>query len=100
MKKIFYYTKFSDNIKNEAEEKRMSISAVAAIKLLDNLYTFDDTEIRLDKVPKKRNGTKQSTISLTDKEYEEVEKIAKHYGTSVAKLSAFIINQYFEGINK
>lgn len=100
MKTIFYYTKFSDNIKNEAKEKRMSVSAVSATKLLNNLYTFNDVEIRNGRKPKRQHGVKRALLSLTDKEYEEVKKLAKHYNMDIPKFVAFIINQHFEGATK
>ena len=65
--------------------------------VMNNLYTFDDTEIKGGKKPKVKHGVKKEAITLTDEDYQQVSKVANHYNMDVTKFIAFIINQYYEG---
>ena len=64
--------------------------------VFDNLYTFDDSEIKNGRKPKTKHNIKIEGISLNEEEFELIEKISNHYNMTVTKLVSFIVNQYYE----
>lgn len=90
-----FTTKFYKEIANEAKADCRPRANLIKKIVFDNLYTFNDSELRSGK-PKTRHGVKMESIALTDDEYNKLEKIAKHYNMSVTKLVAFVLNQYYE----
>ena len=91
-----FTTKYKENIKNDAKaDSRARANFVRKI-VFDNLYTFDDSEIRNGRKPKTKHNIKIEGISLNEEEFELIEKISSHYNMSVTKLVSFIVNQYYE----
>ena len=93
---LYFTTKYKDNIKEDAKADFRSKTKFTRMIVMNNLYTFDDTEIKGGKKPKVKHGVKKETITLTDQDYELIEKVAKHYNMDVTKFISFIINQYYE----
>ena len=64
--------------------------------VFDNLYAFNDSEIKNGRKPKVLHNVKIEGISLNEEEFKLIEKVAKHYNMTVTKLVSFIVNQYYE----
>ena len=93
---IHFTTKYKEQIINDAKKEFRSKSNFTKKIIMDNIYNFNDSEIKGGKKPKVKHNVKVETAILTDNEYEQVSKIAKHYNITPTKLVAFIINQYYE----
>ena len=93
---LSYTTKFQKNIAEDAKADFRSKTKFARMIVMENLYTFDDTEIKGGKKPPVKHGVKKEQITLTDEDYELISKVANHYNMDVTKFIAFIINQYYE----
>ena len=93
---LYFTTKYKDNIREDAKKDFRSKTKFTRMIVMNNLYTFNDSEIRGGKKPKVKHGVKKEAITLTDEDFEQVSKIAKHYNMDIPKLIAFIINQYYE----
>ena len=93
---LYFTTKYKDNIKNDAKADFRSKTKFTRMIVMNNLYTFDDTEIKGGKKPPVKHGVKKEAITLTDEDYELISKVANHYNMDVTKFIAFIINQYYE----
>lgn len=94
---LYFTTKYKDNIKNDAKADFRSKTKFTRMIVMNNLHTFDDTQIRDGKKPPVKHGVKKEAITLTDEDYKQVSKVADKYSMDVTKLIAFIINQYYEG---
>lgn len=91
-----FTTKYKENIKEDAKaDSRARANFVRKI-VFDNLYTFDDSEIKNGKKPKTKHNVKIEGVSLNDEDYELISKISNHYNMTVTKLVSFIVNQYYE----
>ena len=91
-----FTTNYKENIKEDAKaDSRARANFVRKI-VFDNLYTFDDSEIKNGKKPKTKHNVKIEGISLNDEDYELISKISNHYNMTVTKLVSFIVNQYYE----
>ena len=91
-----FTTNYKENIKEDAKaDSRARANFVRKI-VFDNLYTFDDSEIKNGRKPKTKHNVKIEGVSLNDEDYELLEKISSHYNMTVTKLVSFIINQYYE----
>ena len=98
---LYFTTKYKDNIKEDAKADFRSKTKFTRMIVMNNLYTFDDTQIKGGKKPPVKHGVKKEAITLTDEDYELISKVANHYNMDVTKFIAFIINQYYENkINK
>ena len=98
---LYFTTKYKDNIKEDAKADFRSKTKFTRMIVMNNLYTFDDSQIKGGKKPPVKHGVKKEAITLTDEDYEQISKVAKHYNMDVTKFIAFIINQYYENkINK
>ena len=93
---LYFTTKYKDNIKEDAKADFRSKTKFTRMIVMNNLYTFDDTQIRGGKKPPVKHGVKKEAITLTDEDYELISKVANHYNMDVTKFIAFIINQYYE----
>ena len=62
--------------------------------MLDNLYNFNDSEIKQGK-PKTRHNVRMESITLSDEDYELIEKVAKHYNMDTMKFIAYIIDYHY-----
>ena len=93
---LYFTTKYKDNIKEDAKADFRSKTKFTRMIVMNNLYTFDDTEIKGGKKPPVKHGVKKEAITLTDEDYELISKVANHYNMDVTKFIAFIINQYYE----
>ena len=93
---LYFTTKYKDNIKNDAKADFRSKTKFTRMIVMNNLYTFDDSQIKGGKKPPVKHGVKKEAITLTDEDYELISKVAKHYNMDVTKFIAFIINQYYE----
>ena len=93
---LSYTTKYSNNIKEDAEKDFRDRTKFARMIVMENLSTFNDEQIRGGKKPPVKHGVKKEQIFLTDEDYELISKVAKHYNMSINKLISFIINQYYE----
>ena len=98
---LYFTTKYKDNIKEDAKADFRSKTKFTRMIVMNNLYTFDDSQIKGGKKPPVKHGVKKEAITLTDEDYEQISKVANHYNMDVTKFIAFIINQYYENkINK
>lgn len=98
---LYFTTKYKDNIKEDAKADFRSKTKFTRMIVMNNLYTFDDSQIKGGKKPPVKHGVKKEAITLTDEDYELISKVANHYNMDVTKFIAFIINQYYENkINK
>ena len=93
---LYFTTKYKDNIKEDAKADFRSKTKFTRMIVMNNLYTFDDTQIKGGKKPPVKHGVKKEAITLTDEDYELISKVANHYNMDVTKFIAFIINQYYE----
>ena len=93
---LYFTTKYKDNIKEDAKADFRSKTKFTRMIVMNNLYTFDDEQIRGGKKPPVKHGVKKEAITLTDEDYELISKVANHYNMDVTKFIAFIINQYYE----
>ena len=93
---LYFTTKYKDNIKNDAKADFRSKTKFTRMIVMNNLYTFDDSQIKGGKKPPVKHGVKKEAITLTDEDYELISKVANHYKMDVTKFIAFIINQYYE----
>ena len=93
---LYFTTKYKDNIKEDAKADFRSKTKFTRMIVMNNLYTFDDSQIKGGKKPPVKHGVKKEAITLTDQDYELISKVAKHYNMDVTKFIAFIINQYYE----
>ena len=91
-----FTTKYKENIKDDAKADARTRANFVRKIVFDNLYTFDDSEIRNGRKPKVLHNIKIEGVSLNEEEFELIEKVAKHYNMTVTKLVSFIINQYYE----
>ena len=94
---LYFTTKYKDNIKNDAKADFRSKTKFTRMIVMNNLYTFDDTEIKDGKKPKVKHNVEIEGISLNEDELKLLDSIAKNYKMSAMKLVAFIMNQYYEG---
>ena len=93
---LYFTTKYKDNIKEDAKADFRSKTKFTRMIVMNNLFTFDDTQIKGGKKPPVKHGVKKEAITLTDEDYEQISKVANHYNMDVTKFIAFIINQYYE----
>ena len=93
---LYFTTKYKDNIKEDAKADFRSKTKFTRMIVMNNLYTFDDSQIKGGKKPPVKHGVKKEAITLTDEDYELISKVANHYNMDVTKFIAFIINQYYE----
>lgn len=93
---LYFTTKYKDNIKEDAKADFRSKTKFTRMIVMNNLYTFDDSQIKGGKKPPVKHGVKKEAITLTDEDYELISKVANHYKMDVTKFIAFIINQYYE----
>ena len=93
---LYFTTKYKDNIKEDAKADFRSKTKFTRMIVMNNLFTFDDTQIKGGKKPPVKHGVKKEAITLTDEDYELISKVANHYNMDVTKFIAFIINQYYE----
>ena len=94
---VLYFTiKYKDNIKEDAKADFRSKTKFTRMIVMNNLFTFDDSQIKGGKKPPVKHGVKKEAITLTDEDYELISKVANHYNMDVTKFIAFIINQYYE----
>ena len=93
---LYFTTKYKDNIKDDAKADFRSKTKFTRMIVMNNLYTFDDSQIKGGKKPPVKHGVKKEAITLTDEDYELISKVANHYNMDVTKFIAFIINQYYE----
>ena len=91
-----FTTKYKNNIMADAKADSRPRANFVRKTVFDNLYTFDDSEIKNGK-PKVKHNVEVEGISLTENELKLLDSIAKNYNMSAMKLVAFIINQYYEG---
>ena len=94
--KLYFTSQYTKKIADDAKKEFRPRANLIRTIILNNLYNFNDSEIKGGKKPKPRHNTKLETVTLADDEYNELEKIAKHYNMTPTKLVAFIINQYYE----
>ena len=90
-----YYTNKYEQLKEESIKEGRSRSNLARKIMMDNIYTFNDEELKQGK-PKTRHNVKMESITLSDEQYELIEKVAKHYNMNTMKFIGYIINQYYE----
>lgn len=90
-----FTTKYKNNIMADAKADSRPRANFVRKTVFDNLYTFDDSEIKNGK-PKVKHNVEVEGISLTENELKLLDSIAKNYNMSAMKLVAFIINQYYE----
>ena len=93
---LYFTTKYKDNIKEDAKADFRSKTKFTRMIVMNNLYTFDDSQIKGGKKPPVKHGVKKEAITLTDEDYEQISKVANHYNMDVTKFIAFIVNQYYE----
>ena len=93
---LYFTTKYKDNIKEDAKADFRSKTKFTRMIVMNNLYTFDDSQIKGGKKPPVKHGVKKEAITLTDEDYELISKVANHYNMDVTKFIAFIINQHYE----
>ena len=90
-----FTTKYKNNIMADAKADSRPRANFVKKTVFDNLYTFDDSEIKNGK-PKVKHNVEVEGISLNENELKLLDSIAKNYNMSAMKLVAFIINQYYE----
>ena len=90
-----FTTKYKNNIMADAKADSRPRANFVKKTVFDNLYTFDDSEIKNGK-PKVKHNVEVEGISLNEDELKLLDSIAKNYKMSAMKLVAFIINQYYE----
>ena len=90
-----YYTNKYEQLKEESIKEGRSRSNLARKIMMDNIYTFNDEELKQGK-PKTRHNVKMESITLSDEQYNLIEKVAKHYNMDTMKFIGYIINQYYE----
>lgn len=90
-----FTTKYKNNIMADAKADSRPRANFVRKTVFDNLYTFNDEEIKNGK-PKVKHNVEVEGISLTENELKLLDSIAKNYNMSAMKLVAFIINQYYE----
>ena len=93
---LYFTTKYKDNIKEDAKADFRSKTKFTRMIVMNNLFTFNDEQIKGGKKPPVKHGVKKEAITLTDEDYELISKVANHYKMDVTKFIAFIINQYYE----
>ena len=93
---LYFTTKYKDNIKEDAKADFRSKTKFTRMIVMNNLYTFDDSQIKGGKKPPVKHGVKKEAITLTDEDYELISKVANHYNMDVTKFIVFIVNQYYE----
>ena len=90
-----FTTKYKNDIMADAKADSRPRANFVRKTVFDNLYTFDDSEIKNGK-PKVKHNVEVEGISLNENELKLLDSIAKNYNMSAMKLVAFIINQYYE----
>ena len=90
-----YYTNKYKQLKEDSIKEGRSRSNLARKIMMDNIYTFNDEELKQGK-PKTRHNVRMESITLSDEDYELIEKVAKHYNMDTMKFIAYIIHQYYE----
>ena len=90
-----YYTNKYKQLKEDSIKEGRSRSNLARKIMMDNIYTFNDEELKQGK-PKTRHNVRMESITLSNNEYEIIEKVAKHYNMDTMKFIAYIIHQYYE----
>ena len=90
-----FTTKYKNNIMADAKADSRPRANFVRKTVFDNLYTFNDEEIKNGK-PKVKHNVEVEGISLTENELKLLDSIAKNYNMTAMKLVAFIINQYYE----
>ena len=91
-----FTTKYKSNIIADAKADSRPRANFVRKTVLDNLYTFDDSEIRGGRKPRVKHGVEVESISLNEDDLKLLGSIAKHYNMTPMKLVSFIINQYYE----
>ena len=89
-----YYTNKYEQIKEDAKKEGRSRSNLARKIMLDHLYNFNESEIKQGK-PKTRHNVRMESITLSDEDYELIEKVAKHYNMDTMKFIAYIIDYHY-----
>ena len=90
-----FTTKYKNNIMADAKADSRPRANFVRKTVFDNLYTFDDSELKQGK-PKVKHNVEVEGISLNEDDLKLLDSIAKNYNMSAMKLVAFIINQYYE----
>ena len=90
-----FTTKYKNDIMADAKADSRPRANFVRKTVFDNLYTFDDSELKQGK-PKVKHNVEIEGISLTEDELKLLDSIAKNYNMSAMKLVAFIINQHYE----
>ena len=90
-----FTTKYKNDIMADAKADSRPRANFVRKTVFDNLYTFDDSEIKNGK-PKVKHNVEIEGISLNEEELKLLDSIAKNYNMSAMKLVAFIINQHYE----
>ena len=90
-----YYTNKYEQLKEDSIKEGRSRSNLARKIMMDNIYTFNDKELKQGK-PKTRHNVRMESITLSNNDYEIIEKVAKHYNMDTMKFIAYIIHQYYE----
>ena len=89
-----YYTNKYEQIKEDAKKEGRSRSNLARKIMMDNIYTFNDEELKQGK-PKTRHNVRMESITLSNNDYEIIEKVAKHYNMDTMKFIAYIIDYHY-----
>ena len=91
-----FTTKYKNNIMADAKADSRPRANFVKKTVFENLYNFDDSEIKNGKKPKVKHNVEVEGISLNEDDLKLLDSIAKNYNMSAMKLVAFIINQYYE----
>ena len=89
-----YYTNKYKQLKEDSIKEGRSRSNLARKIMMDNIYTFNDSEIKQGK-PKTRHNVRMESITLSNNDYEMIEKVAKHYNMDTMKFIAYIIDYHY-----
>ena len=89
-----YYTNKYEQLKEDAKKEGRSRSNLARKIMMDNIYTFNDKELKQGK-PKTRHNVRMESITLSDEQYELIEKVAKYYQMDTMKCIAYIIDYHY-----
>ena len=89
-----YYTNKYEQLKEDAKKEGRSRSNLARKIMMDNIYTFNDKELKQGK-PKTRHNVRMESITLSNNDYEIIEKVAKHYNMDTMKFIAYIIDYHY-----
>ena len=89
-----YYTNKYEQLKEDSIKDGRSRSNLARKIMMDNIYTFNDKELKQGK-PKTRHNVRMESITLSNNDYEMIEKVAKHYNMDTMKFIAYIIDYHY-----